>query len=512
VTADPVSITYGDAAPDASTLTATVSGFVNGEDASVVSGTAACRLVAPVPTNAGVYAHEIACDLGTLAADNYDFPAENFVGAPYTIEKATSTTTVTCPASVTYSGSALTPCSVSVGGAGGLDLTPDPSYADNTDAGTASASYTYAGDANHLSSTGSTTFTIERASSTTKVSCPTNITYTGSLLTPCTVSVTGAGGLSKSPDAIYADNRDAGTGSASYAYPGDANHDGSSDSATFTIDKASSTTTISCPASVTYTGSALTPCTVAITGAGGLGLTPDAVYADNTNAGTATASYTYPGDANHDGSADSKTFTIGKAGSKTTVTCPGSVSYTASAQTPCTAAVSGAGGLDQALTVVYANNTGVGTASASAGFAGDSNHTGSTGSGGFKIIYGTAEVQFLQPINGTAHDLSTNPNVSTFKAGSTVPVKVQVKLPNGTIVHPASAVWLTPQKGGSTAQAVDETVYTDPASSGVNFGWDSSGLFYQYNWGTPKTGGGFYYLIGVKLDDGQTYTVYISLR
>jgi hypothetical protein len=102
--------------------------------------------------------------------------------------------------------------------------------------------------------------------------------------------------------------------------------------------------------------------------------------------------------------------------------------------------------------------------------------------------------------------------VSTFKAGSTVPVKVQVKLPNGTIVHPASAVWLTPQKGGSTAQAVDETVYTDPASSGVNFGWDSSGLFYQYNWGTPKTGGGFYYLIGVKLDDGQTYTVYISLR
>ena len=38
-------------------------------------------------------------------------------------------------------------------------------------------------------------------------------------------------------------------------------------------------------------------------------------YANNTNAGTATADATYAGDANHDGStATEATFTIGKAG------------------------------------------------------------------------------------------------------------------------------------------------------------------------------------------------------
>ncbi len=161
------------------------------------------------------------------------------------------------------------------------------------------------------------------------------------------------------------------------------------------------------------------------------------------------------------------------------------------------------------LTVTYSNNVGVGTATASASYAGDGNHLGSNGSKTFAIVYGSGEVQFLQPINGTAH--TQGGNVSTFKAGSTVPVKVQVVLPNGTIVHPASAQWITPQKGGPTTQPVDTSIYTDPATSGLNFAWDSSGQFVQYNWGTAKSGSGFYWLIGVKLDDGQVYTVYISL-
>ena len=60
-----------------------------------------------------------------------------------------------------------------------------------------------------------------------------------------------------------------------------------------------------------------------VTGAGGLNLTPTATYADNTDAGTATASYTFAGDANHTGSSDSKNFTIDKASSTTTVTIVG---------------------------------------------------------------------------------------------------------------------------------------------------------------------------------------------
>src|SRR5207248_2552065 len=124
----------------------------------------------------------------------------------------------------------------------------------------------------------------------------------------------------------------------------------------FNIAKAPSTTTVSCPSSVTYTGSALTPCMASVTGVGGLNQSLTVNYANNVNAGTATASASFGGDANHTGSSDSKTFTIAQAGSTTAVSCPASVTYTGAAQTPCSATVTGAGGLNQVLAVSYTNN------------------------------------------------------------------------------------------------------------------------------------------------------------
>src|SRR5258707_1056075 len=74
---------------------------------------------------------------------------------------------------------------------------------------------------------------------------------------------------------------------------------------TDTITKADTTTVVTCPVSETYTGSAITPCTVAVTGAN-LNLTPTPDYLNNINVGTATASYTYVLDGNHNGSSDTK--------------------------------------------------------------------------------------------------------------------------------------------------------------------------------------------------------------
>src|SRR6185503_18180762 len=141
------------------------------------------------------------------------------------------------------------------------------------------------------------------------------------------------------------------------------NHTGSSDSKTFTIAKAASTTTVTCPVGpYTYTGSPLTPCSATVSSVG-LNLTPTPSYSNNTNAGTATASYTFAGDANHTGSNDSETFTIDQAGSVTTVTCPaGPYTFTGSAQTPCSASVTCAGGLNLTPTPSYSNNTNAGTA------------------------------------------------------------------------------------------------------------------------------------------------------
>jgi CSLREA domain-containing protein len=118
---------------------------------------------------------------------------------------------------------------------------------------------------------------------------------------------------------------------------------------------------------------------------------------------------------------------------------------------------------------------------------------------------------FLQPINNTAHQTGTD--VSTFKAGSTVPVKFVLKDANGNVVQSASALqWLTPQKGSATSQAVDESVYSDTPTTGDSYRWDTTGQQYIYNWGTAKNQAGFYWRIGVKLDDGQTYYQNISLR
>src|SRR5215213_5305347 len=80
--------------------------------------------------------------------------------------------------------------------------------------------------------------------------------------------------------------------------------------ATVTITKANTSTVVTCPASVVYNGLAQTPCTVSVSGAGGLSLTPAPVYANNVNFGTATASYTYAESENHTGSSDLKNFEI----------------------------------------------------------------------------------------------------------------------------------------------------------------------------------------------------------
>ena len=86
-------------------------------------------------------------------------------------------------------------------GVGGLSLTPTANYTDNLNAGTAAASYTYAGDANHLGSSDSVNFTIAKASSTTTVTIVGGpFTYTGSAITPATVRGDGCGWSEPDPD------------------------------------------------------------------------------------------------------------------------------------------------------------------------------------------------------------------------------------------------------------------------------------------------------------------------
>src|SRR5206468_2781698 len=103
-----------------------------------------------------------------------------------------------CPtASQTYTGAAIEPCSAMATGVGNLNVAVTPvTYTNNTNVGTATASAGFAGDANHDGSTGSNSFEIGKAASTTTVTCPAaSQIYIGAAIEPCSATATGVGSL-----------------------------------------------------------------------------------------------------------------------------------------------------------------------------------------------------------------------------------------------------------------------------------------------------------------------------
>ncbi len=163
-----------------------------------------------------------------------------------------------------------------------------------------------------------------------------------------------------------------------------------------------------------------------------------------------------------------------------------------------------ADGCKVAVTGGTANGVGTFTYTATAT---DNAGNTATVTGSYKVTYKWDG--FLQPINDTAHQVGTS--TSIFKAGSTIPAKFQLKRADGTVIQANKAPeWLTPAKGSATSASVDETAYSDPATSGSTYTWNGSQ--YQYNWSTKGVTAGFYYRIGVQLDDGQIYYVNIGLR
>jgi len=165
-------------------------------------------------------------------------------------------------------------------------------------------------------------------------------------------------------------------------------------------------------------------------------------------------------------------------------------------------------GLESCVVVVSGGNSnGVGTFTYVA-TATDKAGNSSVVNGSFRVIYRFDG--FLQPINDTAHQIGTS--TSVFKAGSTVPAKLQLKDANGTAVPAASApLWLTPAKGSAMSAPADETAYAVSPDSGSEYKYDATSKQYQYNWKTGNASGN-YWRIGVRFDDGQTYYVNIGLR
>ncbi len=281
-------------------------------------------------------------------------------GANWTISAgcalAPSTTTVTFEAGpYVYRGTAFT-ATATVTGSGGLNESVPVVYSGDctnvTVANGCTATATFAGDATHTGSSDSKSITITKATATIGVTGY-SVTYDGSSHT-ATGTATGVGGadLAAGLDLSGTVHTNAGSyGTDPWSFTGGANYDNDSGTVADNIGAASSTTAVTCPVSVVYTGSAIELCTAEATGAGmsPLDVSASLVYGSNVAVGTASADASWVGDANHLGSSGSGSFDIGKAASTTTVTFEaGPYTYRGTAFTA-SATVTGAGGLSQSV-------------------------------------------------------------------------------------------------------------------------------------------------------------------
>jgi hypothetical protein len=353
----------------------------NNPNSAVLSGTATVSAVNGVATFSGLTLDKAATGY-TLVASSA--PLTSATSDQFNVGKGAATLSL-ANLNSTYDGSPKSASATTTpAGLAGVSITYDGSATAPTSAG----SYAVVASLNnpdYQAPNATGTLVIAMAGSTTTVTCPASVTYTGSAQTPCTATVTGVGGLSQSVAVTYANNINAGTATASATFAGDANHSGSSDSKTFTIAAAGSTTTLSCPASVTYTGAAQMPCTATVTGAGGLSQSPTVSYTNNISAGTASASANFAGDANHTGSGNSKTFTINKANPTTTFTgAPASAPYqgaftvVSTTNSTATPTYSSSGGACSNAGTLYAMTSGTGTCTSTVTWPAGNNDNGAT--------------------------------------------------------------------------------------------------------------------------------------
>ncbi|MFQ6171430.1 PxKF domain-containing protein [Oryzobacter sp. R7] len=416
------------------------------------------------------------------------------------ISKATSTVTLICDGAKVYTGNAVKPCNATASRVGALPVELDVDYTDNVNAGPASASATWEGDGNHTGDSASEGFTIAKAAPICTITG-----YSGSY----TATAHGALGTCVGVDGTdLTANLDRGGsytdvpgGTATWTLSESANHLGASDTVTVTITPIDASCTIS-GFTGTYDGLAH-GATGTCTGIGGESPGTLNLGATFTDVPGGTATWTLTGNDNYNDQTGTAPITIGKATSLVTVTCPVSVDWTGSAITPCTAQATGAGMAPVNLAPSYTNNVDAGTATASATWSGDVNHTGSTGSATFKIASWWTLKGFYQPVD-------MNNVLNTVKGGSTVPLKFEVFAGSTEKTTVDAVKSLAYAETSCTLATITDDIET-VATGGTALRYDSTAGQFIYNWKTPSTAGKCY-RVTMTTADGGTLMAYFKLK
>jgi hypothetical protein len=179
-----------------------------------------------------------------------------------------------------------------------------------------------------------------KTTTTTTITCPLSVPYNGSEQKPCTATVSGV--ENGSAAITYSNNTNLGIATAIAKYSGDATHEGSEDTANFTINKAPVTATAG-GGSKTYDGQAGVPLDCAVTGAYTTGVTcTNKVASVGPNAGTYTIEpvVNVAEPSNFDVTPVNGFYTIDKA-SVTATAGGGSGTYNGATQLPSPCVLSG---------------------------------------------------------------------------------------------------------------------------------------------------------------------------
>lgn len=119
---------------------------------------------------------------------------------------------------------------------------------------------------------------------------------------------------------------------------------------------------------------------------------------------------------------------------------------------------------------------------------------------------------FLSPVVDCVNNTCDEYNLSTFKAGTRISLKFRLKDAQGNIVQTANApLWLVPTRITSTPPVSFPEDYVFQVS-GIPYGWNVSQNAYRYDWNTKWLPRYSVWLVGVQLDDGKTYYVFVALK
>jgi hypothetical protein len=117
---------------------------------------------------------------------------------------------------------------------------------------------------------------------------------------------------------------------------------------------------------------------------------------------------------------------------------------------------------------------------------------------------------FFNPVIDCINNTCDGYDISVINPGSTIPFKFQLKDANGEVVQATNdPLWLVPTSFDYLPTSLPDD-YEFQVSS-TTYEWRKNHQTYLYEWNTKGLPDNSIWLVGVRLDDGMTYHVFIAL-